>query len=587
MTQIERSPQEDLPRRSLLSVVVGSIVCGIIVTGAVGYFGWTFLERLDSNNNVDSTEALELAKFALTVTAGLGAVIALVVAYRRQRVDEAAHHLSAMAGHRDQIRLLSERFSTASTLLGNQEAAATRLAGVYAMATLADEWEDQRQSCVDVLCAYLRLPYSLTDLDRAERQVRFAVYSVIRSHLSPESPISWRNLSFDLSDANLCDGSLAGIEITEGSLSLANSIVSKPGFSLDGAEFRNATVDLSGLRVESGKLSFTGTIFIDSIVNAYASSVLSDGVIDFGNANIFGRSALKFEKMSLNGGWLNFDRTSILWDRTARMPPHESSISFKDSKFDGGLCTFRNMEVESSRIGIHSDRRPSPIDFSSTRSTNSIVSFSKATLPDGRINLGSMRIDGGKLSFERMRVGDGLIDLSGAVLSDGWISFDDAKFSTSGDADDNLIIPTWLRNLDGKTNEERRTVRYLSLDHPPSFLDFSGATLDGGNITFEGMDATYGKIDFVDCRLTATAIWVATWSIGSAVWDFWLSEFSGGLFVFALPSNMVFLIDADQVSGRPFAVIERRFHHGSEDELRMVGSLEEISRHVYGISVSE
>ncbi|MCW2916132.1 MAG: hypothetical protein JWN52_4200 [Actinomycetia bacterium] len=30
----------------------------------------------------------------------------------------------------------------------------------YAMAGLADDWEQGRQTCVNVLCAYLRLPYA-------------------------------------------------------------------------------------------------------------------------------------------------------------------------------------------------------------------------------------------------------------------------------------------------------------------------------------------------------------------------------------------------------------------------------------------
>jgi hypothetical protein len=28
------------------------------------------------------------------------------------------------------------------------------------MTALADEWKDRQQRCIDVLCAYLRLPYS-------------------------------------------------------------------------------------------------------------------------------------------------------------------------------------------------------------------------------------------------------------------------------------------------------------------------------------------------------------------------------------------------------------------------------------------
>src|SRR6516225_11958430 len=56
-------------------------------------------------------------------------------------------------------RTLNERFATAAGQLGSDKPPAVRLAGVYAMAGLADDWEANRQTCVDVLCAYLRMPY--------------------------------------------------------------------------------------------------------------------------------------------------------------------------------------------------------------------------------------------------------------------------------------------------------------------------------------------------------------------------------------------------------------------------------------------
>jgi hypothetical protein len=56
-------------------------------------------------------------------------------------------------------RTLNERFATAAAQLGDDKPAAVRLAGVYAMAGLADDWKENRQTCVDVLCAYLRIPY--------------------------------------------------------------------------------------------------------------------------------------------------------------------------------------------------------------------------------------------------------------------------------------------------------------------------------------------------------------------------------------------------------------------------------------------
>ena len=55
-------------------------------------------------------------------------------------------------------RTLNERFTTAAEQLGSDKPS-VRLAGVYAMAGLADDWEANRQTCVNVLCAYLRMPY--------------------------------------------------------------------------------------------------------------------------------------------------------------------------------------------------------------------------------------------------------------------------------------------------------------------------------------------------------------------------------------------------------------------------------------------
>ncbi len=55
-------------------------------------------------------------------------------------------------------RTLNERFATAAEQLGSDKPA-VRLAGVHAMAGLADDWEENRHTCIDVLCAYLRMPY--------------------------------------------------------------------------------------------------------------------------------------------------------------------------------------------------------------------------------------------------------------------------------------------------------------------------------------------------------------------------------------------------------------------------------------------
>ena len=54
--------------------------------------------------------------------------------------------------------MFNERFTAIAAQLGDNKAA-VQLAGVHAMAGLADDWATNRQTCIDVLCAYLRMPY--------------------------------------------------------------------------------------------------------------------------------------------------------------------------------------------------------------------------------------------------------------------------------------------------------------------------------------------------------------------------------------------------------------------------------------------
>ena len=94
-------------------------------------------------------------------------------------------------------RTLNERFNTVAEQLGSDKPPAVRLAAVYAMAGLADDWQDHRQMCVDVLCAYLRMPYEPGPGDdapvekrlasQASREVLRCFATVLQSLLLPSS----------------------------------------------------------------------------------------------------------------------------------------------------------------------------------------------------------------------------------------------------------------------------------------------------------------------------------------------------------------------------------------------------------------
>lgn len=183
---------------------------------------------------------IEAFKAALGIAAGLGAVVALTLSYRRHRIEQSQ-------SHRDDQRLFTERFQAAAEQLGH-ERPAVRLAGVHSLARLADDWEEQRQTCVDVLCAYLRLPPiaqlpagvgggdagadSVLNVDqsvtpRDEREIRQTIVRLIADHLridtDDKTRVSWQGLPLDFTGV-VFDGGVfdfTGTRFADGLVSFA------------------------------------------------------------------------------------------------------------------------------------------------------------------------------------------------------------------------------------------------------------------------------------------------------------------------------------------------------------------------------
>jgi uncharacterized protein YjbI with pentapeptide repeats len=140
-------------------------------------------------------DALEVIRTTLTILGYVGALLAGLYAYRKQRLSEGD------AGRAD-AQLLADRYSKSAEQLGMDQAA-VRLAGVYSLARLADDWFEQQQTCVDVLCAYLRMPYKADDRP-GEDEVRKTIVRVIAAHLDDLSAsTSWSSLNFDFTGAHL------------------------------------------------------------------------------------------------------------------------------------------------------------------------------------------------------------------------------------------------------------------------------------------------------------------------------------------------------------------------------------------------
>lgn len=97
----------------------------------------------------------------ITVAAGLfGGVLFIaftVLRYRSHVQADEKLAIEQQAAKLQTAQHFSERFAQAAEMLGS-ERTATRMGGVYALAALADEWTENRQQCVDLLCGYLRTP---------------------------------------------------------------------------------------------------------------------------------------------------------------------------------------------------------------------------------------------------------------------------------------------------------------------------------------------------------------------------------------------------------------------------------------------
>jgi hypothetical protein len=201
---------------------------------------------------LDTSAQLDLLKLVFALVAGIGALVALVTAYRRQRIEEVAgERAERIQAHAEQVardnahdaieRRVTDLYGKAVEQLGHNKAA-VRLGGLYALERLAQDHHQHRQTVTDVVCAYLRMPFQYSapttttpqpqpqpqpeqasqsvppdvqeDDPRQELQVRLTAQRLLTRHLrirppstedpSPTYPDSyWDGVDLDLTGAHL------------------------------------------------------------------------------------------------------------------------------------------------------------------------------------------------------------------------------------------------------------------------------------------------------------------------------------------------------------------------------------------------
>ncbi|WP_200842484.1 pentapeptide repeat-containing protein [Actinomadura sp. K4S16] len=334
----------------------------VVMTAVLAVLGFPHLEHTKA---LPLSQLLDVLKLVLGTVAGVGALFALVMAYRRQRLAEVADDrdqqralldaqravleqeralLEQRQAQEDRTRVFNERFGAASAQLGHDEPA-VRLAGAYAMAGLADDWEQGRQTCIDVLCAFLRLPYTPDPGDDpaegqepaahaaaraaylAAREVRHTVIRIIGNHLNGHTDVSWRGHDLDFTGAVFDGGdfhkavftndatiSFQGARFVGGRVDFGDARFVGGTVDFEDAWFVGGGVDFGAARFEGGTVNFWGARFVGGTVD-FGFAQFADGAVDFRYARFEGGTVhfgyARFEGGTAHFGYAQFEGGTV------------------------------------------------------------------------------------------------------------------------------------------------------------------------------------------------------------------------------------------------------------------------------------
>jgi Pentapeptide repeats (9 copies) len=342
-----------------------------VVIVAVVVIIWLLAIASGAKPGTDRANArLDAVRTGLAAGAGAGAAVGLMLAFRRQHHQEIATVLTDLDATE---RRITELYTKAVEQLGNDKAP-VRLGGLYALERLAQDNPAHRQTIVNVICAYLRMPFAAavparksepeasedrgerdtgtqatadrlgdtwpqeTDAWQQERQVRLTAQRIVAEHLrddraeaqrTTDSPSLrfWPEIRLDLAGAtlinfNLDNGVIASADFSKAvfsdSASFEGATFGDARFGLatfeDVAWFRtttfNGNVDFMSTKFEDG-VFFDGATFNGRIwFGATCDSFASFKRATFGSAVIFSGAKLPDDETALS-----FERCSVLSTR--------------------------------------------------------------------------------------------------------------------------------------------------------------------------------------------------------------------------------------------------------------------------------
>ena len=243
---------------------------------------------------------LDALKTAANIVVGTGGAAALLLAARRQRSAELD---LVQKDHDATERRVTEIYGKAADQLGSDKAP-VRLAGLYALERLAGGYEEHRQTIVNVLCAYLRMPFEEPEKNLEELQVRKTAQRILLLHLRPgsaERPNTgfWPDIDLDFAGATLVAFTLTHCSVR--SISCFGTQFSGLA-SFRGTEFRTKA-DFNKAHFRD-RADFRGTVFTGGC-ESFHDAVFA-GPADFGTksaARLAGAEAVRGFPRTWPPGW--------------------------------------------------------------------------------------------------------------------------------------------------------------------------------------------------------------------------------------------------------------------------------------------
>ncbi|MDF3284983.1 hypothetical protein [Gordonia sp. N1V] len=357
-----------------------------------------------------------------TLFAGVAAIIAAAIAFWVAYLTRRQLEKHWQTSNRQ------ERFTTAATQLADDNPA-VRIAGVAALEALTNDWiatpqhkhrhekkhpdhlttglrHPQAQACVNVLCAYLRLPETSRDdsslthetitrnhVDGStreqthhykpdDREVRNTILRTITTHLHPEHTHPWTHLDYDFTAAHLHDADFTDCQFHGATT------------SFDGAKFRGEKTSFHGSRFCGGATSFYKTQFHGIYTTFYDAQFHGD-VTSFTQAQFRSEEATVFDHVQCYGEATSFYLAQF----------RSAMTSFDGAKFHSDEAIFIGAEFRGEK-----------------------TSFLRAEFHCGHTEFHEARFYGRFTSFDGAEFRSAMTSFDGAEFRSAQVSFDAARF---------------------------------------------------------------------------------------------------------------------------------------------------------------